>query len=119
MHFVWNFLWPVDRCMLGYVHPGFHSYAALRASAMSADIPKLLQPRPPPSDRPISQVRVHAEASLLLRFDFNYGDFIRHKEGPSLTPIEIGNRPSWLWLQLLRRSHPRVTQQWIMIVQSG
>ena len=68
--------------MLGHVHPAFHSYAALRASAMSADVDKLLQPRPPPNDRPISDIRVHAEASLLLRLDFNYGDFIRHKEGP-------------------------------------
>ena len=49
---------------------------------MSADVDKLLQPRPPPNDRPISDIRVHAEASLLLRLDFNYGDFIRHKEGP-------------------------------------
>ena len=82
VHFAWKFLLPIDRCMLAAIHPAFGSYAALRASAMSADISKLLQPRPPPSDRDISDKRVHAWASLLLRFDFNYGDSIRYVGGP-------------------------------------
>ena len=49
---------------------------------MAADVAKLRLPRPPPNDRPISDARAHATASLLIRFDFNYGDVIRYKEGP-------------------------------------
>ena len=68
--------------MLASVHPAFDCYAALRASAMQTRITQLTLPRPPANDRPISDKRTHAMAALLLRYNFVYGDFIRHLGGP-------------------------------------
>ena len=82
LHLAWSFLQPIDRCLLAAVHPAFHQYARLRQTAMAAPIHRLLQPRPPPSDRPISKQRTDSMAAALLRFDFNYGDLLRWLGGP-------------------------------------
>ena len=81
-HLAWLFFTPAERCRLAQLHAMFWAYSLLRMSAMSLPVHRLQQPRPPPSPRPISQARVRSMAAALMRFDFNYGDFMRWLGGP-------------------------------------
>ena len=57
------------------------AYARLRFDAATAPIHTLRQCRPPYSGQAIDKNRVRLYAMALIRFDFNYGDFMRFLSG--------------------------------------
>ena len=78
IHFAWSFLSDEDRLRLGLlVSPVFRLYGRLRMRASTYDISPLWLDKPPPCGADIDPLTVQHSAVCLLRFNFDYGDFIR------------------------------------------
>jgi hypothetical protein len=78
IHFIWPFLTPTDRFTMTKTCSQWFLYQKLRCFAMRAPIAQLHQPRPPPgSPLKLPMSRSLLYASAMLRFHFNYGDFLR------------------------------------------
>jgi hypothetical protein len=78
LHFIWQFLTPADRYAAAHTCSQWYLYQQLRWRALLSPIASLRIPRPPPGSPqrlPIGRALLYASA--LLRFHFNYGDFIR------------------------------------------
>ena len=81
IHLAWEFLDVASRRTLSQVSLPINGYRILRSRAASAPIHQLRRPRAPPDGSPLDPQRVDLYAMALLRFDFNYGDFIRFMGG--------------------------------------
>jgi hypothetical protein len=77
IHFVWTFLTTLERRRMISSLSSWHQYARLRRKACCKSLRVLHQPRPAvvPLKMEVSRAVLHSSA--LLRFDFNYGDFVR------------------------------------------
>jgi hypothetical protein len=77
LHFIWQFLTPIDQYAASYTCSQWYLYQQLRWRAILSPIAKLHLPRPPPgSPMKPSMSRALLYASALTRFQFHYGDFI-------------------------------------------
>ena len=76
-HLIWDWLWGSDRSVLADALPPMRPYAHLRVAAACLDLSSLHAPRPAFDSVSISKDRAYCMAVALLRFNFNYGDFIR------------------------------------------
>ena len=82
IHKTWDFLDPRDRQHIAAIYPPLRARAFLRRSAATVSIQSLKQPRPPPAQiQGLQHDRAWRMAVALLRYDFDYGDFIRWLEG--------------------------------------
>jgi hypothetical protein len=78
IHLIWQFLEPVERQAASKMCSQWFLYHRLRCRAMTEPISRLLQRRPPPgSPTKLCMDRAVCYACALLRFHFNYGDFVR------------------------------------------
>ena len=78
IHFAWSYLSDYERYRLGVdISPIFRMYGRLRMRALTLDLAPLWQDRPSPCKAPIDPLMVQRFAACLLRYNFNYGDFIR------------------------------------------
>ena len=78
LHFVWQFLTPQDRQAASQTCPQWYLYHQLRWRALLLPIATLKHLRSPPgSPEKLPMNRALLHASALLRFHFNYGDFLR------------------------------------------
>eukprot|EP00980_Cylindrotheca_fusiformis_P008874 scaffold1899_cov112-Cylindrotheca_fusiformis.AAC.1 len=85
-HFVWCFLSSFERVQLLRAHPFWFLYAALRKRAVLHSLAPLRLPRSKDHPHPavsegLSMSRAVLHSAALLRFDFDYGDFIRWMGG--------------------------------------
>eukprot|EP00980_Cylindrotheca_fusiformis_P016485 scaffold4912_cov113-Cylindrotheca_fusiformis.AAC.2 len=81
IHFAWPYLSPIDRLKAFKVHPFWVKYAILRRKACCHSIASLRLPRADVAGERMSSVRASMHSMALLRFDFDYGDFIRWMGG--------------------------------------
>ena len=108
IHFAWAFLTPAERYTTTQTCSQWFLYHKLRCFAMSANIAILKHLRPPPgnpSKLPMDRAMLYAAA--LLRFHFNYGDFVRWLGG------EYTNRhrdwdETFTTLTAARQRHPPI-----------
>jgi hypothetical protein len=78
IHFAWQWLLPVERQTASRLCPQWFLYHQLRWRAVLSPIATLQHLRlPPGSPTKLPMDRALLHASALLRFHFNYGDFIR------------------------------------------
>ena len=75
-HLIWDWLPASDRCVLADALPPMRPYAHLRVAAACLDLSLLHAPCPTLDSLPISKARAYCMAVALLRFNFEYGDFI-------------------------------------------
>eukprot|EP00980_Cylindrotheca_fusiformis_P009550 scaffold2093_cov88-Cylindrotheca_fusiformis.AAC.3 len=85
-HFAWCFLTSFKRVKLLLAHPFWFLYAALRKKAVLRSLALLRLPRSkdhyhPAVSEGLSMSRAVLHSAALLRFDFDYGDFIRWMGG--------------------------------------
>ena len=76
VHLVWDWL-SVDRRSLASAMPTIADYATLWVAATHLDLSSLQASRPSSDATPICKDRAYRMAAALLRFNFNYGDFVR------------------------------------------
>ena len=82
LHKAWIFLDPSDRYTLAQTYKAFRARAILRRSVPTVAVNSLRDPRPAHlSFEGLQHDRAWRMAVTLLRFDFDYGDFIRWLEG--------------------------------------
>eukprot|EP00980_Cylindrotheca_fusiformis_P020541 scaffold7617_cov143-Cylindrotheca_fusiformis.AAC.2 len=81
IHFAWVFLSPLDRLKAMRIHSSWQKYAALRRKACTKSVAWLRYPRSDVAMARMSQGRALSHTMALLRFDFDYGDFIRWMGG--------------------------------------
>jgi len=82
IHFVWQFLTPFERLQCTKATSHWADYHKLRLRAVSHSVGPLKQKRPKPSTpSTLDSERSYLNACALLRFHFNYGDFIRWLSG--------------------------------------
>ena len=78
IHFAWPYLTPAERLITTRTCSHWYLYQQLRCVAMSARIAQLKHIRPPPGNpTKLPMDRAVLYAAALLRFHFNYGDFVR------------------------------------------
>eukprot|EP00980_Cylindrotheca_fusiformis_P016881 scaffold5112_cov92-Cylindrotheca_fusiformis.AAC.1 len=85
-HFAWPFLTSFERVTLLRAHPFWFLYAALRKRAVLRSLAPLRLPRSKDHPNPavsegLSMSRAVLHSAALLRFDFDYGDFVRWMGG--------------------------------------
>eukprot|EP00980_Cylindrotheca_fusiformis_P003813 scaffold843_cov88-Cylindrotheca_fusiformis.AAC.2 len=85
-HFAWPFLTSFERFKLLMAHPFWFLYAALRKRAVLRSVAPLRLPRSKEHPNPavsegLSMSRAVLHSAALLRFDFDYGDFVRWMGG--------------------------------------
>eukprot|EP00980_Cylindrotheca_fusiformis_P018620 scaffold6176_cov173-Cylindrotheca_fusiformis.AAC.4 len=85
-HFAWPFLTSSERFKLMVAHPFWFLYAALRRRAVLCSVAPLRLPRSKENPDPavsegLSMSRAVLHSAALLRFDFDYGDFVRWMGG--------------------------------------
>ena len=82
VHQLWPFLDPIDRQQLQQLSPSILRYSFQRIHAVIHSVAHLRQNRPPPTKpSSIDQPRTRLFGSVLLRFDFIYGDMVRWLSG--------------------------------------
>lgn len=78
IHFAWQYLAPADQAVAVTVCSQWFLYHCLRVRAVCHSVASLHIRRPPPSlPVRLPMARALLYASSLLRFNFNYGDFLR------------------------------------------
>ena len=77
VHLAWDWLSVTDRRSLASAMPTIANYANLRVAATHLDLLSLQASRPSSDATPICKDRAYRMAAALLRFNFNYGDFVR------------------------------------------
>ena len=80
-HMAWPFLDCQSRQQLCVNNPVMAAYAKLRFDAATAPVHTLRRRRPPYQGQTLDTSRVRLYAMALIRFDFNYGDFMRFLSG--------------------------------------
>ena len=81
IHFVWTFLDPFERNTMICSLSAWSQYARLRRDACGRSLRLLHQPRSATIPTTLDPNRALVHSMALLRFDFNYGDFIRWMGG--------------------------------------
>ena len=78
LHFAWQFLAPADQARVVPLCSQWFLYHQLRVRAIRRSVAILHHRRPPPSSpKKLPMDRALLYACSLLRFNFNYGDFLR------------------------------------------